>query len=85
MDGSSGEEKDEYEEEVPRKHHRGAVEEDRQFWETEMRTEIPKFHSSLQPEEFLDWLPTVKEILEFKGVPTNKHVPLVEMRHGGNS
>ena len=65
MDKSSGEEGDEYEEKVPCKCHRGAVEEDRQCWETEMRYEIPEFHGSLQPEEYLDWLAIVEEILEF--------------------
>ena len=59
MDGSSGEEDDEYEEEVPRRHHRGDVEEDHRHWETGMRTEIPEFHGSLQPKEFLDWLATI--------------------------
>ena len=70
---------------MPRKCHRGAVEEDRQCWEIEMRTEIPEFYSSLQPEEFLDWLATVEEILEFKGVLANKHVPLVAIRLRGRA
>ena len=26
------------------------------LWEARMRTEVPEFHGSLQPEEFLDWL-----------------------------
>ena len=84
-DGSSSEEEDEYEEEVPCRRNRGVVEEDYQRWETRMRTEIPEFHGNLQLEEFLDWLATVKEILEFKGVPTNKHVPLVAMRLRGRA
>ena len=37
-----------------------------------MRIEIPEFRGNFQPEEFLDWLTTVKEILEFKGVPNDK-------------
>ena len=83
VDGSFGEEEDEYEEKVPCKCHRGAVEEDRQCWETKMRTKIPEFHGNLQLEEFLDWLAIVEEILEFKGVPANKHMPLVAMRLRG--
>ena len=34
----------------------------------------------LQPEEFLDWLATVEEVLDFKGVLENKRVPLVATR-----
>ena len=45
-----------------------------------MRTEIPEFYGGLQPEEFLDWLATVEEVLDFKGVPENKRVPLVTTR-----
>ena len=50
-----------------------------------MRTEIPEFHGSLQPEEFLDWLATVEEILDFKGVPKNKWVPLIATRLRGRA
>ena len=58
--------------EVPRRRRRDGADEDRRRWETRMRTKIPEFHGSLQPEEFLDWLATVEEILDFKGVPENK-------------
>ncbi|PKI47708.1 hypothetical protein CRG98_031841 [Punica granatum] len=65
---------------IPRRRQRDAVEhdrrrpfeEDRRRWESRMRTEIPEFHGSLKLEEFLDWLATVEEILEFKGVPEDK-------------
>ena len=50
-----------------------------------IRTEIPEFHGSLQAEEFLDWLATVEEILEFKGVPKNKCVLLVATRLRGRA
>ena len=50
-----------------------------------MRTEISEFHGSLQPEEFLDWLATVEEILEFKGVAENKRVPLLATRLRGRA
>ena len=79
-------EEDEYEEELPRRRPRNAVEgEDRRRWETGMRTEIPEFHGSLQPEDFLDWLATVEEILDFKGVPENKRVPLIATRLRGRA
>ena len=79
-------EEEEYVEEIPRRHPRDAAEgEDRRRWETGMRTEILEFHGSLQPEEFLDWLATVEEILEFKGVPENKRVPLVATRLWGRA
>ena len=50
-----------------------------------MRTEIPEFHGSLQTKEFLDWLATVEEILEFKGVPENKLMPLIATRLRGRA
>ncbi|PKI45870.1 hypothetical protein CRG98_033669 [Punica granatum] len=49
-------------------------------WESGMQTEILEFHGSLKPEEFLDWLATVEEILEFKGVLEDKCVPLAVIR-----
>ena len=50
-----------------------------------MRTEIPEFHGCLQANEFLDWLATFKEILEFKGVLKDKRVPLVATRLCGRA
>lgn len=49
-------------------------------WESGFRTEIPEFRGSLQPEEFLDWLAAVEEVLEFKGVPEDRRVQLVATR-----
>ncbi|KAL5799431.1 hypothetical protein ACOSQ4_032315 [Xanthoceras sorbifolium] len=46
-------------------------------WESGMRTEIPEFQSNLLPEEFLDWLGVVEEILNFKNMPANARVALV--------
>ncbi|PKI58591.1 hypothetical protein CRG98_021054 [Punica granatum] len=57
-------------------------EEDRQQWETGIQTDIPEFQGGLQLEEFLDWLVTVEEILEFKGVPETKRVKLTCSRMG---
>ena len=66
---------------VPHRRRRQRVEDDdRRHWETGMRTEIPEFRGGLQPEEFLDWLATVEEVLDFKGVLKNKRVPLVATR-----
>ena len=45
-----------------------------------MRTEVLEFQESLQPEEFIDWLCTTEEILEFKRVPKEIKVPLVVTR-----
>ncbi|PKI43653.1 hypothetical protein CRG98_035952 [Punica granatum] len=52
---------------IPRRQQRGLIEEYRQQWETGIRTDIPEFQRGLQPEEFLDWLATIEEVLEFKG------------------
>ena len=50
-----------------------------------MRTEIPEFHGSLQPEELLDWLAIVEEILDFKNIPDDKRMQLVATRFRGRA
>ncbi|XP_050218370.1 uncharacterized protein LOC126669084 [Mercurialis annua] len=74
------EEDDEYYEEAPQRRQRGRVDDDRRRLESGMRTEIPEFYGGLKSEEFLDWLATVEEILEFKDVPADRRVPLVATR-----
>jgi hypothetical protein len=37
-------------------------------WEFDFKLNIPKFQGGLQPEEFLDWVAAIEEILDFKGV-----------------
>ena len=60
-------------------------------WESSMHTKVPEFQGSLQPEEFIEWLCTAEEVIEFKGVHKEMKVPLVakgfgvEQQHGGNS
>lgn len=49
-------------------------------WDTGFRHDIPEFSGSLNPEEFIDWLHMVEEILEFKQVPDELRVPLVATR-----
>nr|GEX56839.1 hypothetical protein [Tanacetum cinerariifolium] len=44
------------------------------------KVEIPTFDGSLKPEEFIDWLYQVDEILDFKRVPDDRRVPLVTIR-----
>ncbi|PKI60890.1 hypothetical protein CRG98_018715 [Punica granatum] len=39
----------------------------------------------LQPKEFLDWLATVEEVLEFKGIPDDKRVQLVATQLRGRA
>ncbi|GJW84105.1 hypothetical protein Tco_0157250 [Tanacetum coccineum] len=52
--------------------------EDNRRWESGMRINIPEFDGkTLNPEEFIDWLVTVKEVFEFKEVPENKRVSLI--------
>ncbi|KAJ9552872.1 hypothetical protein OSB04_016917 [Centaurea solstitialis] len=42
-------------------------------WENEMRIDVLEFDGeSLNPEGFIDWLATVEEVFEFKGVPEDK-------------
>ena len=76
---------EDYEKEVPCRRQRPITDDSNRRWEMGMRTEITEFHGSLQAEEFLDWLATVKEILQFKRVPKNKRVPLVATRLRGRA
>ncbi|EEF36882.1 conserved hypothetical protein [Ricinus communis] len=76
---------DEYDDEVPHQRQRPNAVDNNRHWESGMRTEIPEFHGSLQAEEFLDWLPTVEEILDFKGVREDKRVPLIATRLRGRA
>ncbi len=81
----NGQEDNDYFEEAPQQRyvyqiHRNHNQRECQQWEAGMRIEIPEFHGSLQPEEFLDWLATVEEVLEFKDVPEDKRVQLVATR-----
>lgn len=44
--------------------------------------EIPEFSGTLNTKEFIDWLNTVEEILEFKRVPDEMRVSLVATIQG---
>ena len=46
-------------------------------WESGFKLDIPEFKGCLQPEEFLDWVAAIEEILEFKEVPQDKRVSLM--------
>ena len=41
-------------------------------WESRFKLDIPEFSGGMQPEEFLDWVAAVEEILDFKRVPEDK-------------
>ena len=46
---------------------------------------MAEFHGSFQPEEFIDWLCTTKEVMEFKRFPKEMKVPLVVIRLRGRA
>ena len=52
-------------------------------WESGFKLDILEFKGCLQPEEFLDWVVAVEEILEFKEVPQDKRVSLVATKFRG--
>ena len=54
-------------------------------WESGFKLDIPEFKGCLQPEEFLDWVAAVEEILEFKEVPQDKRVSLVATKFRGRA
>ncbi|CAI0404653.1 unnamed protein product [Linum tenue] len=52
-------------------------------WEQGFRVEIPQFDGNMKPEEVINWLSQVEEILDFKEVPDDRRVSLVTIRlHG---
>ena len=53
---------------------------DKKVWELGMRIEVLEFQGGLQPKEFIDWLCTIEEVMEFKGVPEEMKVPLIATR-----
>ena len=54
-------------------------------WESGFKLEIPEFLGGMQPEEFLDWVAAVEEILEFKRVPDDRRVSLVATKFRGRA
>ena len=55
------------------------------IWESRFKLDIPDFKGCLQPEEFLDWVAAVEEILEFKEVPQDERVSLVATKFRGHA
>lgn len=56
---------------------------DNHRWESGFKLDLPEFHGSLKPEELLDWISSVEELLVFKQVPDDMCVPLVATRFKG--
>lgn len=56
-----------------------------QHWEFGIKVDISEFYDGIEVDEFLNWLATVEEILDYKEVPDNKSVPLVATRLCGRS
>ena len=46
--------------------------------ENEFELDILEFQRGLQPKDFLDWVATVGEVLDFKGVPEDRWISLVD-------
>ncbi|KAG7536795.1 Ribonuclease H-like superfamily [Arabidopsis suecica] len=58
---------------------------DNRRWKSGFKLELPEFSGGLQAEEFLDWINTTEELLEFKEVPDAMRVPLVATRFRGRA
>lgn len=54
-------------------------------WEGSFLVDILEFHGGLKSDDLIDWLVSVEEILEFKQVLLDCHVPLVAMRFQGHA
>jgi hypothetical protein len=54
-------------------------------WESGFKLDIPEFNGGLQPEEFLDWIAAVEEVLDFKGVLEDRRVSLVTTKFRGRA
>ena len=49
-------------------------------WKRSFKLEFPEFNGSNVPEELLDWIVTVEEILEFTEIPLDHCVPIIAIR-----
>lgn len=49
-------------------------------WKSSFKLEIPEFKGFAVPEDLLDWLVTVEEIMELKNIPMDLCVPLIAIR-----
>ncbi|XP_026448257.1 uncharacterized protein LOC113348625 [Papaver somniferum] len=58
---------------------------DSERWKAGIKVEVPEFYGGLEAEEFLSWLNTAEEVLEFKDVPDNKRVQLVATMFRGRA
>jgi hypothetical protein len=54
-------------------------------WESSFKLDISEFNEGLHPEEFLDWIAAVEEVLDFKGVPEDQRVSLVTTKFWGRA
>lgn len=54
-------------------------------WEQGFKFELPEFHGGQTAEELLDWIVTVKEVLEFKHVPLDRCIPIIAMKFCGHA
>ncbi|PWA99283.1 hypothetical protein CTI12_AA010070 [Artemisia annua] len=50
------------------------------FREFDIKVDIPEFEGRMQPDEFLDWLHTVKRVFDFKEVSDERIVKLVALK-----
>lgn len=53
--------------------------------EAGFKVELPDFHGTLSPEDLIDWITNVEELLEFKNVPAHRRVALVATRFKGRA
>lgn len=84
-DGSDGEEDQNPFVELRGRRERPVVQNNTSKWEFGFKLDILEFHGCLQPEEFLDWVTAVEEILEFKEVLDDRRASLVGTKFRGRA
>ena len=45
-----------------------------------MKVDIPEFEGEMQPDDFIDWLTTIKRIFNFKDILDNRKVKIVAIK-----
>ena len=45
-----------------------------------MKVDILEFEGKMQPDDFIDWLTTIKRIFNFKDIPDNRKVKIVAIK-----
>jgi hypothetical protein len=70
---------------VPVQEHQQGPAKEEPRWETNFKVELPDFHGSLNPDEFMDWIHTVERVFDYHEAPDSRKAKLVAVRLKGRA